>query len=194
MYDQDGWYFLVLTICLIAISSDFLDILLPKPELSGDDFIVGLQSPERWLLLCLGGGSFLAVFTLSDVLFRIKEGFDLPLPFTRDRAVAGTELPLWWTLFPFGALPLKGEQDCLLGLATGPGSTDDDREVGAPGLPREAERGLSGNDVLKFGGVSALNPGISNDFHGLDFTVGELPRVGTEVLDITGTFLTTGNE
>lgn len=69
----------------------------------------------------------------------------------------------------------------------GPGSTEDDRLLGAPGLPREAEEGLSGNDVLKFGGASREKPGMSVGFNGLGFMVGELPcGGGTELLDIVG--------
>jgi hypothetical protein len=40
-------------------------------------------------------------------------------------------------------------------------SIEDDLALGAPGLPLEAETGLSGNDVLKFGGASSEKPGIS---------------------------------
>lgn len=83
-----------------------------------------------------------------------------------------------------GARPLEGEQDCLLGLPFGTGSIEEDRELGAPGLPLEAERGLSGTVVLKFGGASSEKPGISEGFHGLDFTVGDVPREGTGFLDV----------
>jgi hypothetical protein len=76
---------------------------------------------------------------------------------------------------PLNVLPLEGEQDCRLGRAAGPLSTEEDLELGAPGLPRVAEVGLSGSDVLRFGGASREKPGISDGFHGLDLTVGELP-------------------
>ncbi|KAF7034685.1 hypothetical protein CFC21_045668 [Triticum aestivum] len=79
---------------------------------------------------------------------------------------------------PFEVLPLEGEQDWRFGRAAGPGSTEEDLELGAPGLPRVAEVGLSGSDVLRFGGASSENPGISDGFHGLDLTVGELPLEG----------------
>lgn len=75
---------------------------------------------------------------------------------------------------PLGVRPLEGEHDCLLTLPLFPGSTEEERELGAPGLPLVAERGLSGRVVLKFGGASRENPGISEGFHDLDFTVGEL--------------------
>ncbi|KAL6541616.1 hypothetical protein OROGR_011102 [Orobanche gracilis] len=58
------------------------------------------------------------------------------------------------------------------------GSMDDDRELGAPGLPLLAEGGRSDIDVLKFGGASSENPGISEGFHILGLTVGELDRGG----------------
>lgn len=85
-------------------------------------------------------------------------------------------------MLPFGALPLDGEHDWRLGRTPGPGSTEDDRLVGAPGLPREAEEGLSGNDVLKFGGALSEKPGMSEGFNGPDLMVGELPRDGAELL------------
>lgn len=47
-----------------------------------------------------------------------------------------------------------------------------------------AESGLSGTVVLKFGGASSEKPGISEGFHGLDFTVGDEPRDGTGFLDV----------
>lgn len=77
---------------------------------------------------------------------------------------------------PLGGRPLAGEQDCLLILPFEAGSIDDDRELGAPGLPLVAEGGLSDRDVLRFGGASRENPGISEGFHGLGLTVGEFDR------------------
>lgn len=55
--------------------------------------------------------------------------------------------------------------------------------LGAPGLPRDAEECRSGNVVLKLGGASRENPGISDGFSGRDFMVGELARDGVELLD-----------
>lgn len=122
--------------------------------------------------------------TRSTILFPIRTGFTLSPLFRCDLPMVGLQFAL--EVMPFGLLPLDGEQDCLLGRAGGPGSTEDDlEELGAPGLPREAEEGLSGKDVLRFGGASRENPGISDGFQGLDLTVGELPRddddFGTEV-------------
>lgn len=92
------------------------------------------------------------------------------------------ELPL--PKLPLDALLLAGEQDWRLGLPLELASTEDDLAPGAAGLPREADTGLSGNDVLKFGGVSSENPGISDAFQGLDFTVGDVPRDCTELFDV----------
>jgi hypothetical protein len=51
-----------------------------------------------------------------------------------------------------------------------------------------AEVGLSGSDVLRFGGASREKPGISDGFHGLDLTVGELP------LEVVGAAAFAGEE
>lgn len=88
-------------------------------------------------------------------------------------------------MLPFGALPLEGEHDCRLTLPFEPASTEDDRALGAPGLPLEADTGLSGIDVLKLGGTSREKPGISEGCQGLDFTDGELARGGAGFLDTT---------
>lgn len=96
---------------------------------------------------------------------------------------------------PLEERPLEGEQDCRLGLPLEEGSTDEDREVGAPGLPLVADSGLSGSVVLKLGGASSENPGISDGFHGLDLTVGDVPRDGTCCcLEITGVCCLEGTE
>lgn len=88
---------------------------------------------------------------------------------------------------PLEERPLEGEHDCRLGLPLEAGSTDEDRGLGAPGLPLVVDSGLSGSVVLKLGGASSEKPGISDGFHGLDFTVGEGPGDdGTACLDITG--------
>ncbi|KAH0691520.1 hypothetical protein KY289_018878 [Solanum tuberosum] len=87
----------------------------------------------------------------------------------------GTELPLL-CITPLGGCPLAGEHDCRLTLPFEAGSTDEDLTLAAPGLPLVAEIGLSGSDVLKLDGASRENPGISEGFHGLGFTVGELAR------------------
>lgn len=65
-------------------------------------------------------------------------------------------------------------------------SIEDDLALGAPGLPLEAETGLSGTDVLKFVGASSEKPGISEAFQGLDLTGGELPRDSSGFFEIVG--------
>lgn len=80
---------------------------------------------------------------------------------------------------PCDALPLEGEHDCCLGFPLETAPTEDDLTLGAPGRALEAEVGLCGKVVLKFGGASSEKAGTSDDFKDLDFTVGELPRDGT---------------
>lgn len=92
---------------------------------------------------------------------------------------------------PLGGRPLAGEQDCLRILPFEAGSIDEDRELGAPGLPLVAEGGLSERDVLRFGGASRENPGISEGFHGLGLTVGEFDLGCTGCLEAAETGLAT---
>lgn len=87
---------------------------------------------------------------------------------------------------PLEDLPLEGEHDCRFGLPPEAGPTDEDLEAGAPGLPLVVESDLSGIVVLKLGGASSEKPGISDGFHDLDPTVGEVPRDGTGCLDTAG--------
>lgn len=182
----------LISICRMAISNDFFESVLPKPELSGEE-----DFPDRllWgecLSSCLGGASFRMFITLSTILFPITTGLTLSLTLEYPRFTAGTEPPL--ACRPLGARPLEGEHDCRLILPGGPGSTEEDRELGAPGLPLVAESGLSGSDVLKFGGASREKPGISEGFHGLDFTVEEAPRDGAEFLETVELGLLTAGE
>jgi len=173
----------------MAISKDFFESVLPKPELSGDeDFPV--RKRGECLSSCLGGASFRIFITLSTILVPITTGLTLSLILERPRLNAGTELPLG-CIMPLGPRPLDGEHDCRLGRPLGVGSTEEDRALGAPGLPLVAERGRSGTVVLKFGGASSEKPGISEGFHGLDFTVGEEPRDGTGFLATVGADLVT---
>lgn len=95
---------------------------------------------------------------------------------------------------PFGGRPLDGEQDCRLFLPLGAGSIDDDRTPGTPGLPLVAEGGRSESEVRKFGGTSWEKPGMSNGFHGLGFTVGELARGGAEFLIVVEAALVTAED
>lgn len=83
------------TICLIAISKDFFESVLPKPELSGD----GDDLPDRllrgeFLTSILGGASFLIFITLSTILVPIATGLTLSFALEYPRLTAGIELPL----------------------------------------------------------------------------------------------------
>lgn len=149
------------TICRIAISSDFFDSDLPKPELSGDDDLADKLLCGECLSSFLGGTNFLMLITLSTIFVPYKPGLRLSfaLAYARFNAGTGTELPLIW-LTPVGRRPLEGEQDCLLTLPLTTGSTDVDR-LTAIGRPRVAEVGRSESEVLKFGGASRVYPGIS---------------------------------
>lgn len=99
--------------------------------------------------------------TLSTILVPINTGFTSSPFIEWPLLIASTENPLLGTL-PF----------CLVL------PVEDDRTLGGPGLDLEAEDGLSGKVFFRFGGVSFEKPGISQDFEGLDFMMGELPRKG----------------
>ena len=95
--------------CLIAISRDFFESVLPKPELSRevDNFAVGLL---RGLSSCFGGTSFLIFTTLSTIFVPITTGLSLSLPLVSALRTKRMELPLP-TLPLDAALLLAGEQD-----------------------------------------------------------------------------------
>lgn len=66
----------LISICLIAMSKDFFEKLLPKPELSGDE----ADFPDRLgecLSSCFGGTSFRIFITLSTIFVPIKTGLTL---------------------------------------------------------------------------------------------------------------------
>ncbi|PSS34672.1 Zonadhesin like [Actinidia chinensis var. chinensis] len=142
------------TIYLKAISSDVFESILPKPEFSWDnkDFPEELLFLEIWPS-CFGGASFLMVTTLSTILVPINAGITSSHPLQCALLITTTELPLLKTR------PLEVDQ-----------------ALGALGLVLGADAGLSGTDTFKFGVASLEKPGISAGFHGLDFTVGEVPR------------------
>nr|GMD57499.1 ATP binding protein [Ipomoea batatas] len=163
----------------MAISKDFLERFLPKPALSGDEDLADKLLFGECLFSCFGGANFRIFITLSTILVPINPGLTLSLALACNRLIAGmgTELPLL-CISPLGGRPLDGEHDCRLTLPFATGSIDEERALGTPGLPLVAEVGLSDSDVLKFGGASREKPGISEGFHGLGFTVGELARGG----------------
>ena len=83
------------TICLIAISKDFFESDLPKPELSGDED----DLPDRllwgeFLSSSLGGASFRIFITLSTILVPMITGLTLSFTFEYPRLTAGIELPV----------------------------------------------------------------------------------------------------
>lgn len=140
--------------------------------------------------------------TLSTILVPISTGFTSSLPLAGSFFLEGIEIRLPDAL-PLETLPLEGEHDCCLRLPVEAASAEDGTAVApagllleveadlSPGLLLVAEAGLSGNDVLKFGGASREKPGISLGFQGLDLTVGELPRDATGFFDVVGTDLVT---
>lgn len=146
----------LISMCLIAMSKDFFDNVLPKPVLSGDEECAYKLLRGECLLSCLAGGASFRIFTtLSTILVPIIPGLTLSLALACNRLIAGigTELPLLRTT-PLGGRPLAGEQDCRLTLPFVTGSMDEDLALGAPGLPLVAEVGLSDSDVRRFGGAS----------------------------------------
>lgn len=170
--------------CLIAMSKDFFERDRPKPELSGDEDFPDKLLWGECLSSCLGGASFRIFITLSTIFVPYMTGLTLSLALAYARLSAGTEL-LLLTFTPFGGLPLEGEHDWRLILPLRAGSTDEDRILCDPGLPLVPEIGLSESEVRKFGGASREKPGISEGFHGMGFTTGELTRGGTGYLEVT---------
>lgn len=76
----------------------------------------------------------------------------------------------------------------------GAGSIEEDRTLGAPGLPLVTDGGRSESEVRKLGGTSLEKPGISAGFHGLGLTVGELGRGGAGFLvAVVAAFATEGD-
>ncbi|KAE8681234.1 hypothetical protein F3Y22_tig00111336pilonHSYRG00030 [Hibiscus syriacus] len=113
---------------------DFFESVLPKPELSGDSDFVDELPWRECLSSGLSGANFRMFITLSTILVPITTGLTLSLTLEYPRLTAGTELPLKCML-PFGRRPPEGEHDCRLDLPMAPGSTEEDRALGALGLP-----------------------------------------------------------
>lgn len=83
----------LISICLMAMSSDFLESVRPKPVLSGEE----ADFPDKLgecLSSCLGGANFLILTTRSTILFPITTGLTSSLALAYNRFTAGTELPL----------------------------------------------------------------------------------------------------
>ncbi|KAJ8535426.1 hypothetical protein K7X08_023146 [Anisodus acutangulus] len=179
--------------CTLAGDRAPLSLLISSASISstiGDEDFVDKLLRGDCLSSCFGGTSFRIFITLSTILFPTTTGLTLSLALACNRLIAGigTELPLL-CITPLGGRPLAGENDCLLILPFEAGSTDEDLTLVAPGLHLVAEIGLSGRDVLKLGGASRENPGISDGFHGLGFTVGELGREAEGFLAVLAAYL-----
>lgn len=67
----------LISICLIAISKDFFDNDLPKPELSGDEDFADKLLCGECLSSCFGGTSFRIFITLSTILVPTMPGLTL---------------------------------------------------------------------------------------------------------------------
>lgn len=83
-----------ISICLIAISKDFLESVLPNPELSGDEDFPDKLLRGECLSSCFGGTSLRIFITLSTILVPIKTGLTLSFALACNLLPAGTELPL----------------------------------------------------------------------------------------------------
>lgn len=119
------------TICLIAISSDFLEIVLPNPVLS--DAIEEVFTDLR-----------VAKSDTCEALRDSDPSATRPLVFKRPFPTGSVSLPL----------ATMGDE-CLLGTFEGPVvSAFPLVWIAAPGRDLPAETGLSGKVVLRFDGVS----------------------------------------
>ncbi|KAE8669343.1 hypothetical protein F3Y22_tig00112249pilonHSYRG00318 [Hibiscus syriacus] len=92
---------------------------------------------------------------------------------------ASTELPLTCSIEPLGGRPLEGEHDCRLGLLIGPGSTEEDRELGVQACLLSLK--VVYQQLMDDGfGVAALDTGLEEDIEGLAVGVDDL------VVDLVG--------
>lgn len=122
--------YLVFTICLIAISRDFFEIVLPNPVASAEvvDVFTG----------------FLIAESGTWEPFRASASVGCPFPCRRPLPVGSESLPL-----------VTMGDECLLVLVAAVVSEFPFIDIAAPGLDLPAETGLSGGKVvLRFGGVS----------------------------------------
>lgn len=85
----------LMSMCLIAISKDFLDSVRPKPELSGEEAdLPDMLLRGECLSSCLGGASLRMFITLSTIFVPINTGLTLSFILGCPRLTAGTEPPL----------------------------------------------------------------------------------------------------
>lgn len=126
----------LMSICLIAMSSDFFEIFLPNPELSVDvaEGFIGFRIDNSG-----------TCDALRDSIVSMTCEIACKRPFPGDSMI----------------LPLETMGDgCLLGTFVGVGVSTFPLTVrAAPGLDLPAESGLSGNVVRRFGGVSSEKSG-----------------------------------
>lgn len=153
------------TICLMAMSSDFFDIVLPNPVLSGtvDEGFTGFR---------IDNSEMCAVFRDSSMS---------ACPLERERLLPGGSM----------SLPLVTIGDeCLLDIFTEPVLSGFPFTITEPGLDRPADTGLSGGKVvLRFDSVSrGKSGGTTGCCGGRTRGLGEFVRdAGPEVrpFDIT---------
>lgn len=69
--------FRLISICLIAMSIDFLEKFLPNPELSGDEDLPDKLLRGECLSSCFGGTSLRIFITLSTILVPYITGLTL---------------------------------------------------------------------------------------------------------------------
>lgn len=122
----------VLTICLIATSRDFLEIVLPSPVLSVAAFTGFLVDNSE----------------TCEALRESEISLSCPPPSTRPLPEGSVSLPL-----------LTMGDDCLRGFATLGLSAFALVVTEGFGLDLPADRGLSGRVVRRFGGVSSEKSG-----------------------------------
>lgn len=161
----------------MAISNDFLESDRPNPELSWEE---GFLEVLLWLEMrssCFGGASFLIFTTLSTIWVPIKTGFTSSLALEYLRLFNIASLLLFWELL-LETCAFDDEYGFCLSFPLETASAEDGSGLGASGLSLHAEACLLDDNVLKFGKASVEEPGTSEDFCDLDFTVGEIARDG----------------
>lgn len=171
----------LMSICLMAISNDFLDSDRPNPELSWEEsfleVLLGLEMGSSRF----GGASFLIFTTLSTIWVPIKTGFTSSLVLEYLRLFNITGLPLFWEL-PLETCAFDDKYGFCLGFSLETATAEDGWELGADGLSLDVEDCLLDDVDLKFGKASVEKPGASEDFCGLELAAGEIARDGTVFL------------
>lgn len=171
--------------CLIAMSKDFFESDLPKPDLSKDDFLAWLSSNGRFS--SLGGASLRMFTTLSTIFVPTKAGFTLSsIPLKCPRLWEIEEFKLLKE--PTLARSRKGEHDFCLDLPL-VALLDNGFAPDAVGFTLDTEDALLGAKTLMLGGALDDETGTSDVILGLDLTGGEIPRGFFELVNIVGPVL-----